>query len=171
MLFPHYVCAAFADSNEDPGPIHPDEAVKVYQNAVESRRREWSRSVVAAHTRRLPPSASTAESIPTGVDRGPVWPGGVVGSITHCKGFVGAVVASSLQIASIGFDVETATPLKAEELVSMICTPREQSRGRANNRLPCRATGRKCFSRPKESIHKCEAPLSGVMCSTSRTWP
>lgn len=158
-LFPSFVCAAFADSTEDPGPIHPDEAVSV-ENAVDSRRREFALGRRCARAA-LEALGVAAESIPAGADRSTIWPAGVVGSITHCRGFVGAVVASRLQIASIGFDVETAAPLN-EELVSMICTPREMAWVR--EQPPSSSSDwPKVFFSAKESIHKCISPLSGIM--------
>jgi 4'-phosphopantetheinyl transferase EntD len=36
----------------------------------------------------------------------PCWPDGVVGSLTHCQGFRGAVVARANQARSIGIDAE-----------------------------------------------------------------
>ncbi len=40
-------------------------------------------------------------------DKGePCWPDGVVGSLTHCEGYRGAVVASSAQVRSVGIDAE-----------------------------------------------------------------
>jgi 4'-phosphopantetheinyl transferase EntD len=40
-------------------------------------------------------------------DKGqPCWPDGVVGSLTHCEGFRGAVVARSAQVRSLGIDAE-----------------------------------------------------------------
>lgn len=51
--------------------------------------------------------------VPVGVrdDRGPAWPPGVVGSITHGAGEVAAAVARSASYAGIGVDVEVARPL------------------------------------------------------------
>jgi 4'-phosphopantetheinyl transferase EntD len=45
-------------------------------------------------------------SILVGEDRAPVWPDGLVGSITHTDDFVGAVVAPRSIVAGIGIDVE-----------------------------------------------------------------
>ena len=40
-------------------------------------------------------------------DKGePCWPDGIVGSLTHCEGFRGAVVARSTQVRSVGIDAE-----------------------------------------------------------------
>ncbi len=40
-------------------------------------------------------------------DKGePCWPDGVVGSLTHCEGFRGAVVGRSTEVRSVGIDAE-----------------------------------------------------------------
>src|SRR5690349_8745449 len=53
-------------------------------------------------------------AIPAGEDRAPVWPVGVVGSITHTDAYCLAVVADASRFASIGVDVEAAGRLKAD---------------------------------------------------------
>ncbi|WP_234705049.1 4'-phosphopantetheinyl transferase family protein [Sinorhizobium meliloti] len=73
--------------------------------AVKSRRREFSigRACARAALSKLgfPPSA-----IPTGPNREPLWPSGVVGSITHCAGFHAAAVALQKDCVALGIDVE-----------------------------------------------------------------
>lgn len=44
--------------------------------------------------------------IPIGKDREPIWPEGIVGSISHCDSFAGAIVAKSAQFISLGMDIE-----------------------------------------------------------------
>lgn len=41
-------------------------------------------------------------------DRRPAWPDGVVGSISHCRGFSAAAVARADRVRSVGIDVERA---------------------------------------------------------------
>jgi 4'-phosphopantetheinyl transferase EntD len=45
-------------------------------------------------------------------DRVPVWPPGVVGSITHCDGYRAAAVAEDHDIGAIGIDAEPNRALK-----------------------------------------------------------
>jgi len=49
------------------------------------------------------------------IDRGkrgePIWPAGVIGSITHCEGFVAAAVTRTTCYRGIGIDVEPAAGL------------------------------------------------------------
>lgn len=44
--------------------------------------------------------------IPIGEDRAPIWPEGIVGSISHCDSLTGAIVAKSSDHISLGLDVE-----------------------------------------------------------------
>lgn len=59
-----------------------------------------------------------------GPNREPIWPAGVVGSISHCEKYAAAVVASSQAYRSIGIDIERAKPL-ANGLLKTIGTPDE----------------------------------------------
>lgn len=83
---------------------HPEE-VPLIATSVEKRRNEF---VTARHCARLamqhlgvPPSP-----ILKGEKGEPCWPGGVVGSLTHCKGYRGAVVGRSEVVRSVGIDAE-----------------------------------------------------------------
>ena len=62
--------------------------------------------------------------IPSGPDRAPVWPLGLVGSITHSTDFCAAVVARSDVSATIGIDAEPIDAVPAE-LVEEILRPDE----------------------------------------------
>ena len=44
--------------------------------------------------------------IPIGEDRAPVWPEGIVGSISHCDSLTGAIVAKNSDHISLGLDIE-----------------------------------------------------------------
>nr|WP_245651785.1 hypothetical protein [Streptosporangium amethystogenes] len=46
-----------------------------------------------------------------GAKGAPVWPPGVVGSITHCAGYRAAAVARSGDVATLGIDAEPNKPL------------------------------------------------------------
>lgn len=50
-------------------------------------------------------------SIPVGAGRAPVWPVGIVGSITHCVGYRAAVVAKREHVLAVGIDAEPDAPL------------------------------------------------------------
>jgi phosphopantetheine--protein transferase-like protein len=64
--------------------------------------------------------------IPSGPDRAPVWPLGLVGSITHSTDFCAAVVARSDCFRTVGIDAEPIDAIPAE-LVEEILRPDEAS--------------------------------------------
>lgn len=57
-------------------------------------------------------------------DREPLWPPGVVGSITHCAGYCAAAVAHTTAIRTIGIDAEVHDRLPAGVL-GLIALPQE----------------------------------------------
>jgi len=60
-------------------------------------------------------------------DKGePCWPDGIVGSLTHCEGFRGAVVARSTQVRSVGIDAEPHGVLP-KGVLGAVALPEEQS--------------------------------------------
>lgn len=67
----------------------------------------------------LPPAA-----IPMGPDRAPIWPKGIVGSISHANGLCLAVVAFGRDFQRLGLDVERDAPLPSD-LIPEICLPEE----------------------------------------------
>lgn len=103
-ILPNGVVAAelFADP---PGlEPHPLEAHLVAK-AVDKRKREFSS---ARHCARLAMGKLGVDPAPImrGSSGAPQWPRGVVGSLTHCDGYRGAVVAYSMQVRSVGIDAE-----------------------------------------------------------------
>lgn len=93
--------------------------------AVPSRQLEYlaGRACAVEACRRLGLDATPAT---TGLHREPVWPTGVVGSITHSHGEAMAVIAPSSACRSLGVDIEHIVDLqKAEDLFSVIADPAE----------------------------------------------
>lgn len=92
-----------------------------------------------------------------GPNRAPLWPAGIVGTISHADTVCGAIVASASNVRNLGFDLDADAPL-AERLVPRICTPGELAwlDGRPN-RL---ALAKQVFG-IKESLYKVYSPLTG----------
>ncbi|MGY1639170.1 4'-phosphopantetheinyl transferase [Geodermatophilus sp. SYSU D00742] len=67
----------------------------------------------------VPPSA-----VPRGPGGAPVWPAGVLGSLTHCTGYRAAAVARAGTVPVLGVDAEPARPLPAGVL-SVVARPEE----------------------------------------------
>ncbi|WP_072687615.1 4'-phosphopantetheinyl transferase Npt [Rhodococcus marinonascens] len=83
---------------------HPQEEALIGR-AVEKRRREFTS---ARHCARLAMAKLGVEPAPIlrGDKGSPLWPRGVVGSLTHCDGYRGAVLGHSMQVRSLGIDAE-----------------------------------------------------------------
>lgn len=100
----------------------------------------------------LPPAP-----ILTGPDREPLWPDGVIGSLTHCQGYRAAAVTNSVEeIAAIGIDAEPDIPLP-EEVLEYVSRATERD-GLASVSHVDVNLGRLLFS-AKESVYKAWFPL------------
>jgi 4'-phosphopantetheinyl transferase EntD len=102
--------------------LHPAEAVHVAR-AVEKRRLEFAGGRRCARDA-LAGLGAADGPLSIGADRAPAWPAGFVGSITHTRGYCGAVAAPVATYAGVGVDVESRRRLR-RELERRICTERE----------------------------------------------
>ena len=64
------------------------------------------------------------QQVPMGHDRSPIWPSGLVGSISHCDGYALAAVARSESFHPFGVDVEKVKDVD-KSLQQFICTAAE----------------------------------------------
>jgi 4'-phosphopantetheinyl transferase EntD len=90
---------------------------------VEKRRREFAAGRACAR-RALAQLGWPAFPLLSGSSREPLWPPGVVGSLTHCAGYCACAVAPASQLSSVGIDAEPNVPLPAG-VEPLICTGRE----------------------------------------------
>ena len=134
----------------DDAPVgYPDEEAAL-ERAVPRRVAEFRRGRACARAA-LERLGVPACAIAVGKEREPIWPAGVVGSITHGGGLVAAVAARRERIAALGLDVEPAGPLP-EGTRGLIVHPSED----AGDGLE------KVVFSAKESIFKALFPLTGV---------
>lgn len=116
--------AAVAEGRgEDDGAVLFPEEQELVAKAVEKRRREFAGGRACAH-RALERLGATPRPIPAGPRGEPIWPPGVVGSITHCRGYRGCAVARAVDLATIGIDAEPHEPLP-EGLIRDVARPEE----------------------------------------------
>ena len=100
--------------------------------------------------------------LPRGRDRMPVWPGDLVGSITHAGAWAAAAVARRDQgFVAIGIDLEPADEL-AFELWDLVCTPAERETLAVTRDVTPGVAAHLIFCM-KEAAFKCQYPLSGAM--------
>jgi 4'-phosphopantetheinyl transferase EntD len=93
-----------------------------------------------------------------GTDRAPVWPAGIVGSITHTDDYCVAVVAAAKAFASLGVDAENAGRLEPH-LWHMTLHPEERQGLESMEASAAKETATLLFS-AKEAFYKCQYPLT-----------
>lgn len=95
------------------------------ERAVPRRRADFLAGRIAAREA-LRPLGLEASEIAAGEDRAPIWPGGVIGSLSHSAGHAVAACRRSGRWLGLGVDVEAvAAASRSEELRSTIGGPRE----------------------------------------------
>lgn len=153
-LLPSGVASVESWGNTASAFLLPEECAQL-GNAIESRMREFTTARSCARQAlgklHFPPAPILRGS------RGePIWPPGVIGSITHCTGYRAAAVALQTDHAAIGIDAEVHDPLPPEVLQS-ICVAEEIAWLRAASRQI--HWDRVLFS-AKESVYKAWFPLT-----------
>jgi 4'-phosphopantetheinyl transferase EntD len=138
-----------------PALLTPEEERHV-AGAVPKRRREFAAGRACARAA-LAALGVPARSIPAGPAREPVWPAGVVGSLSHDGDFCVAAVHTRPAVPGLGIDLADAAPLDGA-LLPRICTPDEaRALERASRSPPC--DGGKLVFCIKEAAYKCLFPL------------
>ncbi len=126
------------------------------KNAVPKRRVEYLAGRICAK-QALAKIAITEFEIDSNEDRAPIWPEGVLGSISHTQGVAMAMVTDSLDVRGVGIDIETIMPNDQEQrLKPQILHPLEDEAFKAlSEHISCPLTV--IFS-AKESIYKALYP-------------
>jgi 4'-phosphopantetheinyl transferase EntD len=147
------------DTLADPpeASLFPEEKAYV-QQAVEKRRLEFTTARWCAR-RAMTELGRPPSAILRGARGEPRWPAGMVGSITHCAGYRGAVLAEKDDITTVGIDAEPNEPL-SNGVLEAVARPDEQSRIRTLlHDDPSVRWDRLLFS-AKESVYKSWFPLT-----------
>ncbi|MGW0389331.1 4'-phosphopantetheinyl transferase family protein [Streptomyces sp. NPDC003042] len=160
---------AFADA--PPGVLLPAEEA-VVAGVAAGRRREFAtvRHCARRALRALPGgTGGPAVALLPDPDGLPRWPAGVVGSMTHTRGYRAAAVARAADVARLGIDAEPDRPLRAGVLET-ISTPGERAAlpwpGGASVDAPGAVPGGVCWDRllfcAKEAAYKAWFPHARV---------
>ncbi|GAA2695546.1 4'-phosphopantetheinyl transferase family protein [Actinoplanes palleronii] len=158
QLLPYPVRSAVAFTDDPDEACYPGEEALV-ASAAPGRRREILTARRCAREA-LQALGRAPAPILRGPRREPIWPDGVVGSITHCAGFRAAVVALAGDIASVGVDAEPHAPLPPRVL-GTVTTPADRDLlARLAVTHPDVCWDRLLFS-AKESIYKAWFPVTG----------
>jgi 4'-phosphopantetheinyl transferase EntD len=154
-LVPPSVATVETDTDLLDAELFPEEEESV-GNAVDKRRREFAAGRACAR-RALERLGIAPAPIASGARGEPLWPRGVVGSITHCRGYRACAVAKTDDIASVGIDAEVHEPLPAGVLEA-VASPRERAALHPNGSGA--HMDRLLFS-AKEAVYKAWFPLTG----------
>lgn len=121
-MLPSPVAAIEARHDPADATLFPEER-PVVDRAVEKRRREFTTGRACARAA-LEKLGLAPLAIPTGERGEPLWPTGIVGSITHCEGYRACAVARSTDFLTIGIDAEPNAALP-DGLLPDIARPEE----------------------------------------------
>ena len=127
-------------------------------NVVPARRREFRAGRIYAR-QALQGLGASNSVIPVGHNRAPVWPTGVVGSISHTRSQCAVAIGWSADFLGIGIDIEEDAPLSCDlaELVSH--APELEHRKVIESRLGYDLP--KLLFVIKEAFYKMYFPLNG----------
>jgi 4'-phosphopantetheinyl transferase EntD len=89
---------------DPPVELFPSEAALLV-TAVEKRRQEFATVRHCARLALAELGVAPAPILP-GIRGAPIWPDGIVGSMTHCTGYRAAAVGRTTQVGGIGIDAE-----------------------------------------------------------------
>ncbi|GAC1304217.1 MAG: 4'-phosphopantetheinyl transferase [Steroidobacteraceae bacterium] len=154
-LFPPRAVVAELRGPGDATLLLPVEA-KGLGRAVPQRLQEFAAGRLCAR-RALAEFGIEDFAIEAAEDRRPIWPDGMVGSITHTAGFCAAVVAERRSSAGLGIDTEVIGEVNLE-IWSRICMPVEIDWVQSLPASQQNAAATLIFS-AKEAVYKCCYPL------------
>jgi 4'-phosphopantetheinyl transferase EntD len=153
LLPPQVKAVAMRGDAPDAAPL-PEE-LPLLDGAVEQRRAEFATARDCA-SRALRVLGAADMAILRGPKREPLWPAGIVGSITHCTGYRAAAVAFAADVLTIGIDAEphAAIPERVARRVLV-----DAERDWITTEAPGIHWSRLIFS-AKESVYKAWFPLA-----------
>lgn len=153
-LVPAVVAAASTRADLVEIDLFPEEE-RSLGRAVEKRQHEFLTGRACAR-QALAELGHAPVAIPSGERGEPLWPSGVVGSITHCRGYRACAVASAEQVRSVGIDAEVDEPLP-QGVLKAVAFGRERA-------LVAEPAAGVCLDRllfsAKEAIYKAWFPLA-----------
>lgn len=150
-------CAESFASSPGTG-LFPEEEALIARASAKRRRdftagRECAREALAA-------LGAAKVPILRGYRGAPLWPAGIVGSITHCSGYCAAAVARASDLAAIGLDAEPHAALLGGVL-EMISLPAERARLRGLAAASPQIAWDRLLFCAKEAVYKAWFPLTG----------
>ncbi|MBV8932509.1 MAG: 4'-phosphopantetheinyl transferase superfamily protein [Kutzneria sp.] len=157
-VLPAEVVGADVLGEDHDARLFPEEEPEVAK-AVEKRIREYTIARSCAR-RALAKLGIPPGPILRGDKRQPIWPEGIVGSITHTRGYYAAAVASARDVLTVGIDAEVHDQLP-DGVLDVVTVERERDwLGAVGVHHGGVWWDRLLFS-AKESVYKAWFPLTG----------
>lgn len=128
------------------------------RHALSSRQNEFTAGRAAARGAMAALGAPPV-AIPRAEDRRPLWPTGIVGSISHTQGCAAAAVGLSADIHGLGLDIEEKSPLKSALRRKILTAPELAQRDA--HPMVGRAPRCKLTFVTKEALFKSIYPITG----------
>lgn len=153
-ILPESVASSDVVGDDPTAELLPTEH-EIVARAVARRKREVTIARTCAR-RALGQLGYPELAIPRGSKREPIWPKGVVGSITHCQDYCAAAVATDSSALSVGIDAEPDETLP-EGVLEEVTVEAERE---ALSRLPGDRNWDRLLFSAKESIYKAWYPLT-----------
>ena len=129
-------------------------------HAGEKRRRDFALGRACAHDAlaRLGHADAVVGRAPSGA---PIWPRGIVGAITHTRGFAAALAGPTEVFGAIGLDAERVSAMDDDDaLARRLFVPSELDLLAAMD-APCRSLTATLLFSAKEAYYKLLHPLTG----------
>jgi len=156
-LLPESVAVRETAELDPTGPADTPEDFRLAETAVLKRRREYAtgrrlaREAIAVH-------GQVVDRIPSGPSGEPVWPKWCTGSITHCDGFVAAVVGDRRDFVSLGVDAEPNLSLP-DGVLEHVATPFEIDSVAILGHVDSSIAWDRLFFCVKEAVYKAWFPI------------
>ncbi|MCR3751154.1 4'-phosphopantetheinyl transferase family protein [Lentzea californiensis] len=125
QLFPPPIAVVERYNDDEPVELFPEEEAQL-GNAVPKRRFEFGTVRACAREAMRVLDVAPAAILP-GPKREPLWPDGIVGSLTHCAGYRAAALARTSDFETIGIDAEPHLPAP-DGVLGAIAIPAELGR-------------------------------------------
>ncbi|MYX04924.1 4'-phosphopantetheinyl transferase superfamily protein [Streptomyces sp. SID8378] len=164
-LLPSAVVAAEAFEDAPDTLLFPEEEAAV-AGVGDGRRREFT---TVRHCARRALRGLGLQPVPLVPGRwgAPGWPDGVVGSMTHTRGYRAAAVARSTDVRALGVDAEPHRAL-GEGVLRTISLPEERERQAGLERADASVCWDRLLFCAKEAVYKAWFPLTGIPLSGFR---
>ncbi len=157
-LVPAAVAAVEAFEDPPDAGLYPQEQAAV-AGAVDKRRREFGTARWCAR-QAMARLGVEPVAVLSGPKREPLWPAGVVGSITHCAGYRAAALARASDIVTIGIDAEPNEPMP-DGVLGTVSLPGEAAAVAALLAADPAVRYDRLLFCAKEAVYKAWYPLAG----------